>query len=174
LTVPSDLAGALRWRMRGQILSERSTAYIIDEVAIPWLHEEKESVFADIRAGFARTLLVPSPDALGDSWQWKADARPAPHWDDKVDQLVRSFWTVHYNDDQITRNALFTWAPWPVAMAFAARATAHRRGLVLNVMQRPSYWAAGPRHQLALTDPPHDFLTSRRQDRSKTRRPSTR
>ncbi len=160
--------------MRGQILSERSTAYIIDEVAIPWLHEEKESVFADIRAGFARTLLVPSPDALGDSWQWKADARPAPHWDDKVDQLVRSFWTVHYNDDQITRNALFTWAPWPVAMAFAARATAHRRGLVLNVMQRPSYWAAGPRHQLALTDPPHDFLTSRRQDRSKTRRPSTR
>ncbi len=152
------IAGALRWRRRGQILGQRGTAYIIDEIATPWQHEEKQSALADIKAGFARTLLVPGPDALGDAWQWQADAQSAPRWDDKVDQLVRSFWTVHYNDDQVTKNALFTWAPWPVAMAFGARATAHRRGLVLNVRQRPSYGAAGPRHELSLTDPPHDFL----------------
>jgi hypothetical protein len=153
-------SGAWRWRRRSQILTERGTAYVLDEIAIPWQHEEKESVLADIRAGFARTLLVPGPGALGDSWRWHADAGSAACWDQKVDALVRSFWAVHYNDDQVTRNALFTWAPWPVAVAFGARATARRRGVVLNVRQRPSYGAAGPRRKLSLTDPPHDFLTS--------------
>lgn len=154
--------GTWRWRRRGTILGARGTAYVLDEVAAPWQHEEKESALADIRAGFARTLLVPGPDALGDVWQWRADAASAPLWDENVDTLVRSFWAVHYNDDQITRNALFTWAPWPVAVAFGARATARRRGLVLNVRQRPSYGAAGPRHKLDLTDPPHDFLRTTR------------
>jgi hypothetical protein len=65
---------------------------------------------------------------------------------------------VHYNDDQITRNAVFIWAPWPVAMAFGARATARRRGLVLHVRQRPSYGATGPHHRPRLTDSAHDFL----------------
>jgi hypothetical protein len=152
------VGGAWRWRRRGRILAERGTAYVIDEAAVPWLHEEKQSVLTRIRAEFARTLVVPGPDALGDAWRWQADAESAGRWDEKVDALVRSFWAVHYNDDQVTRNALFTWAPWPVAVAFAARATARRRGLVLNVRQRPSYGAAGPRHKLDLTDPPHDFL----------------
>jgi hypothetical protein len=152
------VAGARQWRRRTQILTERGTAYVIDEVAIPWQHEEKESVLADIKAGFARTLLVPGPGALGDAWQWQGDAESAACWDEKADALVRSFWAVHYNDDQVTRNALFTWAPWPVAMAFGARATARRRGLVLNVRQRPSYGAAGSRQELRITDPAHDFL----------------
>jgi hypothetical protein len=68
---------------------------------------------------------------------------------------------VHDNDVQITRNALFTWAPWPVAMAFGARATARSRGLVLNVRQRPSYTAGVDRHELRLTDVAHDFLRGR-------------
>jgi hypothetical protein len=156
------VAGAVRWRRRTQVLTGRGTAYVIDEVAIPWQHEEKESVFADIRAGFARTLLVPGPGALGDSWQWQTTAEAAARWDDNVDRLVRSFWAVHYNDDQVTSNALFTWAPWPVAMAFSARATARRRGLVLHVRQRPSYGATGPQTRLLLTDPAHDYLRTTR------------
>ena len=150
--------GAWRWRRRGEVLSERGTAYVIDEVAASWQHEEKESVLTDIRAGFARTLLVPGPGALDEAWDWQADGDSAARWDENVDRLVRSFWAVHYNDDQITRNALYTWAPWPVAMAFGARATALRRGLVLHVRQRPSYGAAGPRTELCLTEPAHDFL----------------
>jgi hypothetical protein len=151
-------AGTLRWRKRGLILAERGTAYVIDEVAVPWQHEEKESVLADIRKNFARTLIVPGPGALGKAWQWQADADATARWDERVDELVRSFWAVHYNDDQVTRNALFTWAPWPVATAFAARATALRRGLVLHVRQRPSYGAALPRQDLRLDDPACDFL----------------
>lgn len=157
-------AGAWRWRTRAFILAERGTAYVIDEIAGQWQHEEKESVLADIRAGFARTLLVPGPGALGASWRWQADSGGAAHWDERVDELVQAFWAVHHNDDQVTRNAVFTWAPWPVAVAFAARATARRRGLVLNVRQRPSY-GAGPRQELRLTDPAHDFLRDRTQAR---------
>lgn len=69
---------------------------------------------------------------------------------------------MHYNDDQVTNNAVFTWAPWPVAMAFGARATARRRGLVLHVRQRPSYGAGGPRQYLRLTDGAHDFLRDKK------------
>lgn len=155
-------AGAVRWRARGQILGQRGTAYVIDEVAMPWQHEEKESVLADIRAGFARTLVVPGPGALDQAWQWQADAESASRWDENVDRLVRAFWAVHYNDDQVTRNALFTWAPWPVAVAFGVRATARRRGLVLHVRQRPSYGTTGANTELRLTDPAHDFLRGTR------------
>jgi hypothetical protein len=156
------VVAAWRWHRRGQILDERGTAYVIEEQAIAWRHEEKESVLAAIGKGFASTLRVPGPAALGDNWHWQADAEAAPRWDERTDQLVRSFWAVHYNDDQVTRNALFTWAPWPVAMAFGARATARRRGLVLHVRQRPSYGAGGPRQELRLTDTAHDFLRDKR------------
>jgi hypothetical protein len=145
-----------RWRRRGQILTERGTAYVIDEVAIPWQHEEKESVLAEIRKGFARTLLVPGPNALDEAWQWQVDSESAARWDENVDGLVRSFWAVHYNDDQVTKNALFTWAPWPVAVAFGARATARRRGLALHVRQRTSH-GAGANARLQVTDPAYDF-----------------
>ncbi len=152
---------AWRWHERGVVLSERGTAYLVEEHATAWWHEEKATVLAAIGSGFASVLRVPGPTALDESWRWQADAVGAPQWDARTDQLVHSFWAVHYNDDQITRNALFTWAPWPVAMAFGARATARSRGLVLNVRQRPSYTAGVDRHELRLTDVAHDFLRGR-------------
>lgn len=149
---------AWRWHRRGVMLEERGTAYVIEEQAITWRHEEKESVLADVGDGFAAVLRVPGPAELGGDWRWEADTRAAPQWDARVDELVSSFWAVHYNDSQITRNAVFVWAPWPVAMAFGARATARRRGLVLHVRQRPSYGAAGPHRRPRLEDGAHDFL----------------
>jgi len=140
------------------VRTERGTAYVIEEQAITWRHEEKESVLADVGERFAAVLRVPGPAELGSNWRWEADAQSAPQWDARVDELVSSFWAVHYNDDKITRNAVFVWAPWPVAMAFGARATARRRGLVLHVRQRPSYGAAGPHRRPRLTDDAHDFL----------------
>ena len=149
---------AWRWHRRGVMLEERGTAYVIEEQAITWRHEEKEAVLADIGEGFAAVLRVPGPAELESNWRWESDARAAPHWDARVDELVNSFWAVHYNDSKITRNAVFVWAPWPVAMAFGARATARRRGLVLHVRQRPSYGAAGPHRRPWLEDDAHDFL----------------
>jgi hypothetical protein len=178
LTVAFSVLGAAllawaawRWRKRGMLLDQRGTAYVIEEQAITWRHEEKASVLATIGAGFASVLRVPGPQALGENWHWQTDAVSASRWDARTDQLVNAFWAVHYNDDQVTRNALFIWAPWPVAMAFGARATARRRGLilhvragpgacgpVLHVRQRPSYGATGPRQELDLNDAAHDFL----------------
>lgn len=147
---------AWRWHLRGLILSERGTAYLIEEEAITRRHEEKESVLAAITGRFASVLLVPGPGQLGDSWTWDADGEKASGWDARADELVRSFWSVHYNDDKVTRNAVFIWAPWPVAMAFGARATARRPGLALNVRQRPS--AGGALRRIRLNDQAHDFL----------------
>jgi hypothetical protein len=166
LTVAFLAAGAVivgvaarRWFVRQRMLDERGTAYVIEEQAIHWRHEEKRSVLAAIASGFPSVLRVPGPGELGDDWRWQADADGAPQWDMRTDQLVRSFWSVYYNDNHVTRNAVFVWAPWPVAMAFAARATARRRhGLVLHVRQRPSGGAAGPRQELRLDDAAHDFL----------------
>lgn len=165
LTVVFAVAGlvaltgaAWRWRRREMMLAERGTAYVIEEKAITWRHEEKESVLADVGEGFAAVLRVPGPAELGADWRWEADARAAPQWDARIDELVSSFWAVHYNDSQVTRNAVYVWAPWPVAMAFGARATARRRGLVLHVRQRPSYGTAGPHRRPRLEDDAHDFL----------------
>jgi hypothetical protein len=143
------------------MLSRHGTAYVIEEQAIHWLHEEKAAVLAKIRENFAYVLRVPGAEALGARWRWQADAQSAPRWDARTDQLVHSFWAVHYNDDHVTHNAVFVWAPWPVAMAFGARVTARRRGLVLHVRQRPSYGAAGTRHMLRLEDGAHIFLRDR-------------
>jgi hypothetical protein len=152
---------AWRWHERGVILAERGTAYLVEERATTWWEEEKATVMAAIGAGFASVLRVPGPTALDETWHWQADAIGAPQWDARTDQLVHSFRAVHYNDDRITHNALFTWAPWPVAMAFGARTTARSRGLVLNVRQRPSYTAGPGQHELRLTDEAHDFVRGR-------------
>jgi hypothetical protein len=152
---------AWRWHERGVILAERGTAYLVEERATTWWEEEKASVLAAIGSGFASVLRVPGPTALDVTWHWQADAIGAPQWDARTDQLVHSFRAVHHNDDHITHNALFTWAPWPVAMAFGARATARSRGLVLNVRQRPSYTAGPDRHEFRLTDQAHDFVRGR-------------
>ncbi|MGH3125057.1 MAG: hypothetical protein ACRDND_29090, partial [Streptosporangiaceae bacterium] len=160
--VAALIGAAWRWHQRGVMLEERGTAYVIEEQAITWRHEEKKAVLADAGSGFAAVLRVPGPAELGTGWRWEADGKAAPQWDARIDELVSSFWAVHYNDDQVTRNAVFVWAPWPVAMAFGARATARRRGLVLHVRQRPSYGAAGRRPALQLEEGAHDFLRGRR------------
>ena len=152
------VVAAWRWHRRGVMLEERGTAYVIEEQAITWRHEEKESVLADVGGGFAAVLRVPGPAELGSNWRWEADGQAAPQWDAHVDELVSSFWSVHYNDSQVTDNAVFVWAPWLVAMAFGARATARRRGLVLHVRQRPSYGAAGPHRRPRPNDVAHDFI----------------
>jgi hypothetical protein len=145
------------WHIQETVLEEHGTAYVIDERAALWRHEEKTAVLAEISSGFAAALTVPGPRELGEDWEWVADARHAPHWDRRIDQLVDSFWAVHYNASKVTRNAVFVWAPWPVAMAFGARVSARGRGLVLHVRQRPSYGAAGPHRLPRLDDGAHDF-----------------
>ena len=168
LTVAFLLAGAAvlwvavrRWLAFMRKRGERGTAYVIEEQAIHWLHEEKGAVLATISDNFASVLRVPGAEALGARWRWQAEAASAPQWDARTDQLVHSFWAVHYNDDHVTHNAVFVWAPWPVAMAFGARATARRRGLVLHVRQRPSSGAVGRRPRLRLENGAHDFLRGR-------------
>jgi hypothetical protein len=150
---------AVRWRRLGTLLEDRGTAYVIEEQQIAWQHEEKASVLALIEREFASVLRVPGPVALNESWSWQADSRGLPDWDKRADELVRAFWAVHYNDNQETHNAVFTWAPWPVAMAFGARATARRRGLVLHVRQRPSFGAGKHRQRLTITDGAYDFAS---------------
>ncbi len=162
LGVAALVHAALRWYRRLTVLAGRGTAYVIEEEAIAWRHEEKQWVLSELNDNFARVLRVPGPEALGERWRWQADAEGAPEWDRRADQLVQSFWAVHYNDDQVTRNAVFVWAPWPVAMAFGARATTRRRGLVLHVRQRPSGGAEGQRHELHPEDPAHDFIRDSR------------
>jgi hypothetical protein len=152
------LAGAAwRWYAREVAVEERGTAYVINEMVPVWRHEEKAAVLTEAGSGFAAALLVPGPRELGENWDWTVGPQAAPQWDARVDQLVNSFWAVHYNDSKVTRNAVFVWAPWPVAMAFGARVTARGRGLVLHVRQRPSYGAAGPHRRPRLSDNPHDF-----------------
>jgi hypothetical protein len=158
LGVITFIWAARRWYSWQRVRAGRGTAYVIEEEAIAWRHEEKQWVLAELAGGFARVLRVPGPEALGERWRWQADAHGAPEWDRRTDQLVQSFWAVHYNDDQVTRNAVFVWAPWPVSMAFGARAKARRRGLVLHVRQRPSSGAVGRRHELRPEDQAHDFL----------------
>src|SRR5258708_2563097 len=93
---------AWRWHERGVVLGERGTAYLVEEHATAWWHEEKATVLAAIGSGFASVLRVPGPTALDENWRWQADAVGAPQWDARTDQLVHSFSAVHYNDDQIT------------------------------------------------------------------------
>ena len=155
------VVAARRWLAHMRKLAERGTAYIIEEQAIHWLHEEKAALLDTIREEFPSMLRVPGPEALGERWRWQADAGSAPLWDARTDELVRSFWSVHYNDEHTSQHGIFIWAPWPVATAFGARATAGRRGLVLHVRQRPSYGAAGTRRKLRLEDGAHDFLRGR-------------
>lgn len=155
-----------RWGQNQAILAERRTAYVIDEQGALWQHEDNTSILADISAGFAATLVVPGPGDLGLDWQWQwqwqVSGPRAVLWDARVDDLVSSFWAVHHNDSKVTRNAVFVWAPWPVAMAFGARATSRGRGLVLHVRQRPSYGAGGPHPQPLITASAHDFLRNER------------
>lgn len=156
LGIVALLAGVWLWRRRNRLRGERGTAYVIDEIADAWTYEEKRSFLTTMRAQFAATLMVPGPAALGDDWRWPVGPG-AERWDEKVDDLVRGFWAVHFNDDHVTANAVYAWAAWPVAVAFAARAVAGRRGLVLQVRQRPSFGRMGVRDAIDWHQPAHTF-----------------
>lgn len=83
----------------------------------------------------------------------------AERWSAKVDDLVRAYWTVQHNDDNRAHGSILVWAWWSLAMAFAARATAGRRELVLRVRQRPSRGREGRLDLDAWRQEPHDFAT---------------
>lgn len=150
--------GAWRWWRLQQLREARGTAYVIAEERIGWHHEERAWVLDQICANFAAVLRVPGPGELGRAWRWETDRDQALRWEQRVGELVRSFWAVHFNDDQVSHNAVFVWAPWPVAMGFGIRATALRRGLILRVRQRPSYGAAGASLELAICERAYAFL----------------
>lgn len=95
LGVVTFVLAARRWYVGQQVRAGRGTAYVIEEQAIAWRHEEKQWVLDELAGGFARVLRVPGPEALGERWRWQADERGAPEWDRRVDQLVHSFWAVH-------------------------------------------------------------------------------
>ena len=66
---------AWRWHERGVILGERGTAYVVEEHATAWWHEEKASVTRRDRVRVRRPCLrVPGPTALDETWHWQADA----------------------------------------------------------------------------------------------------
>ena len=61
-----------RWLAFMRKRGERGTAYVIEEQAIHWLHEEKAAVLATISDNFASVLRVPGAEALGARWRWQA------------------------------------------------------------------------------------------------------
>jgi hypothetical protein len=145
-----------RWVRAGRIRRLRGTAYVILEETPDWRLENKDAVLAEVRAGFDEMLEVLGPSGLGFDWDWRADERTAPQWDRRVDELVSSFLAVQKNDNHDTPNAVFIWAPWPVAMALGARTSARERNAPLHVRQRPSN--APVRARPKLTNAAHDFL----------------
>lgn len=144
-----------RWVRAGRIRRLRGTAYVIIEETPDWRLENKAAVLAEVKAGFDEMLEVLGPSGLGFDWNWGTDERTAPQWDRRADELVNSFLAVQRNDDLSTPNAVFIWAPWPVAMALGARTSARERNMALHVRQRPSN--ASVRTRPKLTDTAHDF-----------------
>lgn len=151
--------GTKLWRLREEILTQRGTAYIIEETAEAWTYEEKRRFLEQLVGHFASVQRVPGTDELGGDWHWPLGPG-AEHWDQHVDTLVRSFWSVHYNDDPRTDNCILIWCWWPVAIAFGARVTARRRGLTLLVRQRPSTGRNGRVDADGWRREPHDFAVA--------------
>lgn len=121
------------WWLRYPVATRHGTADMLDEQSKQWTDEEKRSILRDLASYLASVLHVTRPADLGDDWDWPL-TDGAEHWDEHVDVLVRLFWSVQFNDDRVTHNALSVWAWWPVALAFAARATETApRAVHLNV-----------------------------------------
>jgi hypothetical protein len=131
------LAGVLLWRHRTRLLHRRGTAYIVEATSAGWQPEDKHAFLTAMGAQFASVLKVPGPGDLGADWTWPLDHRTG-EWDSRVDELVQYFLATCFNDDHLTANTLYLWAPWSVAMAFGARITKASRSLNLHVRQRPS------------------------------------
>jgi hypothetical protein len=153
-------AGGVMWRTRNVLMRRRGTAYVIEELDARWTHEEKESFLAEVRTSFAAKLDVPPVNEFVSGWDWSQE--DGGHlWDERVDDLVRAFLTIRFNDDSATANAPFIWAHWPVALAFGARSVSGRRGMGLQVWQRPSFGRVGARRELDWDAGPHMFDATR-------------
>lgn len=147
------LVAVLLWRRERIRLRDRGTLYVIEEEARGWTREERKAWLAKARGHFAEVLRVPGPGELGRQWDWSL-GQEAGQWDDRLGDLVRSFWAVHHNDDEGTVNCVMVRAGWPVAWAFTQRAVGARRGLDLRVLRIPSYGRGGK----SAADPAADAL----------------
>lgn len=135
--------GVYLWRRERRRLQRRGTLYIVREIARDWTPEEHRKVLTPARRHFANMLYVPGPTELGRPCHWSS--AEASVWGARVDDLVRSFWAVHHNDESSTKNCVAIWAEWSVAWSFAQRAIAadRRRGLDLEVLRRESSGRSG-------------------------------
>lgn len=152
--------GARLWRRERRRLQGRGTLYVVEEIAQNWTPEERQRFLVRASDHYANVLRVPGPGELGMSWNWaQTDARV---WRDRLDDLVRSFWAVHHNDNFSTMNCVAIWAEWPVAWSFGQRAIAsdRRRGLDLQVCRRDSSGRGG-RFVADPMAPPLIFTVSR-------------
>jgi hypothetical protein len=144
---------------RERLLNRNGTAYIIQEEAREWSHDESRGFLASAERQFARVIRVPGPGRLAGPWDWPL-SDGAQYWDGKLTELVRSFQALHYDDDPNTPNGIFLWAWWPVSLALGMRVSAADRGLVLNIWQRPSRGRAGRLMPAPWAQRPHRFVHS--------------
>jgi hypothetical protein len=144
------------YRKRRWVLHQNGTAYVIRELSTEWDRQD-ERIFLD-SAGryFAHVISVPGPGELGRSWDWPLGPG-AQHWNDKIDELARSFQALRSADDPSTPNGILMWASWAVALAFGMRVTAADRDLALDVWQRPSHGRAGDVEAVMGNQRPHRF-----------------
>lgn len=131
-----------QWRRRNALLSQRGTVYVVDSPAKGWTPDEKQAFLDQAEKEAAAVVRVPGPTGLT-TWDWPL-AEGADRWSDAVDDLVLSFRSVWANDDRRTPDSVVCWAPYPVAVAWTARAYAAQRNLGLSFRQRPSSGRAGP------------------------------
>ena len=80
----------LIWQGRNGILRRNGTAYIFQDSARGWSADDAQVFLASAKRQFARTIKVPGPGKLGDSWDWPLGIG-AQDWDGKATRLVRSF-----------------------------------------------------------------------------------
>jgi hypothetical protein len=128
---------------RDQMRERNGIAYIVREPAGNWQRDDPEGFTSELRQRFVDVIEVPGPRHLGSGWDWPLD-EGARQWDERLDELVRSFRTLYLTRKSPgTTNAMFIYASWPVAVGLGARLTAADRSLSLAVGQRPSDARAG-------------------------------
>jgi hypothetical protein len=144
------------YRKRHWVLHQNGTAYVIQELTAEWARQDEKTFLDSAGRYFARVLGVPGPGRLGQSWHWPL-GDGARRWNDKVDELARSFLALRTADDPGTPSGILMWASWAVAVAFGLRVTAADRNLVLDVWHRPSRGRAGNVETVIGTQRPHRF-----------------
>jgi hypothetical protein len=143
VSVVALATGTAMWWFRNTLLNRRGTAYLVDVSSPGWDPEDKRAFRASIRSQFAAVREVAGPDRLRGGRAWTLDDDGSRLWDEHLTDLVHSFRTLHANDDPTTSNALYLWAPWPVALGFGLRTVGGHRGVRLDVRHRPSFGRLG-------------------------------